>query len=267
MTDSPASVPPKRLEDLSAPAEVLNQLTADSILLWPLGAIEQHGPHLPLNVDAVIAEATATAAAQTCAGEGNPDVWLLPLLPVTKSNEHAWAPGTLWLSAETMLAVVKDVGRCLATTPARRLVFLNAHGGNSALLNMACRELRLAFGLLTFLAHPFVPADQGGASAQHELAMGIHGGHDETSMMLHLRPELVDMGKASRRIPEHLADNKHVRFGGSVTFGWLSDDFGADGHIGDPTQATAEVGAQLFDQAVGQLVEQLREVATFSFQA
>lgn len=95
--------------------------------------------------------------------------------------------------------------------------------------------------------------------------MGIHGGHDETSLMLHLRPELVHMDRASRRIPAHLADNKHVRFGGSVTFGWLSDDFGADGHIGDPTTATAEEGKRLFEVAVNQLVEQLHEVADFHF--
>jgi len=252
----------QKLENLAGP-DVLSEITAESILLWPIGAIEQHGPHLPLNVDAVIADAAATAAAEACAGDL--DIWLLPLLSVTKSNEHAWAPGTLWLSAETMLAVVKDVGRCAATTAAKRLVFLNAHGGNSALLNVACRELRLAFDLMTFLAHPFVPADQGGASAGHELSMGIHGGHDETSLMLHLRPELVHMDRASRRIPAHLADNKHVRFGGSVTFGWLSDDFGADGHIGDPTTATAEEGKRLFEIAVNQLVEQLHEVADFRF--
>lgn len=252
----------KRLEDLTGP-QVLTELTADSILLWPIGAIEQHGPHLPLNVDAVIAQHTAEAAAQACGKEL--DVWLLPLLSVTKSNEHAWAPGTLWLSAETMLAVVKDTGRSIAMTEAKRLVFLNAHGGNSALLNMACRELRLEYDLMTFLAHPFVPPDQGGTSPEHELAMGIHGGHDETSLMLHLRPELVHMDKATRKIPEHLTDNQHVRFGGSVSFGWLSKDFGPDGHIGDPTGANAEEGEKLFAASVSQLTAQLREVAGFRF--
>ena len=255
---------PQRLENLTAP-DVLTKLKADSILLWPLGATEQHGPHLPLNVDSVIAEATAEAAVQACGHEL--DVWLLPQMSVTKSNEHAWAPGTLWLTAETMLAVIKDVGRCIAKTPASRLVFLNAHGGNSALLNMACRELRLAFGLMTFLAHPFVPADQGGASAEHELSMGIHGGHDETSLMLHLRPDLVQMDKASRLIPEHLADNQYVRFGGAVSFGWLSNDFGAEGHIGDPTKATPQEGERLFKLVVERLVEQLQEIAAFSFES
>lgn len=231
------------------------------MLLWPLGAVEQHGPHLPLNVDYVVAKAVAEAAVQ----ESQENVWLLPTMPITKSNEHAWAAGTLWLSAETMLKVISDVGRCVARTEARKLVFLNAHGGNSALLQVACRELRLDFGLQTFLAHPFVPPDQGGESAQHELAMGIHGGHDETSLMLHLRPDLVDMSKATPNVPEHLAQNQHVRFGGSVSFGWLSNDFGTQGHIGDPTQANPEEGARLFARVTQRLVEQITEIAAFDF--
>ena len=193
------------LENLTGP-EVGERLGEGSVVVWPMGAVEQHGPHLPLSVDYVIAEETARAAVEACGEEL--DIWLLPTLAVTKSNEHAWSPGTLWLSAETMLAVVDDVARSVAATSAKRLVFLNAHGGNSALLGMACREVRLKHGLMTFLVHPFVPPDQGGASGEHELAMGIHGGHDETSLMLHLRPELVQMDKATRRIPEHLAGNE-----------------------------------------------------------
>ena len=190
---------------------------------------------------------------------------MLPTLTYTKSNEHSWAPGTMWLSAETLLAVLRDIGRCAARTPAERLVFLNGHGGNSALLQVANRELRLAYGLKTFLTHPFVPADQGGASPPSELGMGIHGGTDETSILLHLRPDLVDMSLATRNVPERLADNKFVRFGGSVAFGWLSDDFGPDGHIGDPTVATAELGAQLFSSAVDIIVAGLHEIAAFEF--
>ena len=142
-------------------------------------------------------------------------------------------------------------------------MFLNGHGGNSALVAMANRELRLQFGLETFLAHPSQPADQGGASPPSELGMGVHGGTDETSMMLHLHPELVDMSKAVREIPEHLAANRHVRFGGSVAFGWLSNDFGDHGHIGDPTQASPELGRTLVDGAIATFVDVLKEVAQF----
>jgi creatinine amidohydrolase len=95
--------------------------------------------------------------------------------------------------------------------------------------------------------------------------MGIHGGTDETSVMLHIRPDLVDMSKAVRRVPEGMAGNKHVRFGGSVPFGWLSNDFFPEGHIGDPTLASAELGASTFATAVSTLGEVLGEVSRFDF--
>lgn len=95
--------------------------------------------------------------------------------------------------------------------------------------------------------------------------MGVHGGADETSIMLHLAPQLVDMSAAVRRIPEGLAGNRHVRFGGRVSFGWLSNDFFPDGLIGDPTGASAELGARLFDGAVRGLCEALAEISAFDF--
>jgi creatinine amidohydrolase len=252
----------RHFADLSGPA-VSTRLTAQSIIIQPLGAIEQHGPHLPLATDSIVATAVAEAAVAEAGDEL--DLWLLPTLQFTKSNEHAWSPGTVWLSATTLLAVIDDIARCVATTPAKRLVFLNGHGGNSALLNVASREARLAHGLMTFLTHPGLPADQGGTSPANELGMGVHGGTDETSLMLHLAPELVDLSLAERRVPEKLAQNAQVRFGGRISFGWLSNDFFPDGYIGDPTAADAELGKRLFEGAVHNLCDGLREVAVFDF--
>lgn len=255
----------RHLADLRAP-QVAELITAHSIFVQPLGAIEQHGPHLPFSTDYVIATRVAEAAVAQAVAEGL-DVWLLPPLAYTKSNEHAWSAGTIWLSADTLLRVLDDIGRCVATTPARKLVFFNGHGGNSSLIGVANREIRLAHGLETFLAHPSVPPDQGGASTSEELGMGIHGGLGETSLMLHLAPDLVDMSRATRNVPEHLAANQYVRFGGKVGFGWLSNDFGPDGHIGDPTGATAEHGKQKFEQAVQAFTEALHEISAFRFRA
>lgn len=252
----------RRFVDLRGP-EVAHQITERSIFVQPLGAIEQHGPHLPLSTDSVVATAVAEAAIDAYGDEV--DAWLLPTLDYTKSNEHAWSPGTVWLSATTLLAVLDDIGRCIATTPAKRLVFFNGHGGNSALLNVANREVRLAHGLMTFLAHPGVPPDQGGTSPANELGMGVHGGTDETSIMLHLAPELVRMELGERRIPEKIAANQYVRFGGRVSFGWMSNDFNDDGYIGDPTAATPELGKELFDGAVRAFGEALREISAFDF--
>lgn len=255
------------LDDLSGP-DAAERLGPDSIVLVPIGAIEQHGAHLPLSVDHVIADEAAKAVVRRL--EGELDLWAIPTMPYSKSNEHAWSKGTIWLSNYTMLRVIDDIARCVAFAGVRRIVFLNGHGGNSTLLNTACREVRLSHKLLTFLVHPFVPpaysAPDPDAASAVELGMGIHGGLDETSVMLHLRPDLVDMSKAIRNVPEWLIENDHVKFGGSVQFGWLSNDFGAPGHIGDPTGATAELGQQLFGESVDFLCDQLREIATFDFQ-
>jgi creatinine amidohydrolase len=196
------------------------------------------------------------------------DLWLMPPLAYTKSNEHSWAPGTMWLSPGTMLSILDELAGSLAATACRRLVVFNGHGGNSALVAVALREIRLKHGLMTFLAHPILPPDSGGADeigdgGIDELAMGIHAGADETSLMLFLEPASVDMSVAVRSIPEHLADNAYVRFGGRVGFGWLSDDFGPDGVIGDPTGASPERGEVLFTQAVAHFAAALGEIAAF----
>lgn len=256
----PGSAPVRRYADLRAD-EVMERITERSIFVVPVGAIEQHGPHLPIGTDLLIAEACAEAVV----GERGDalDLWLLPPLAYTKSNEHAWNAGTIWLGPQTMLAVLDDIGRSLATTRARKVAFVNGHGGNTALLNVACRELRLHHRLLTFLLHPAVPPDHGGLSAPEEGGMGIHGGKDETAVILHLRPDLVDMSQARANLPRALATNDKVRFGGVVSFGWLSDDFGPSGVIGDPTGATAELGADLFATAVRVLGEAMGEIAAF----
>jgi creatinine amidohydrolase len=112
-----------------------------------------------------------------------------------------------------------------------------------------------------------VPPDQGGASTQEELGMGIHGGLGETSLVLHLRPDLVDMAAAERHVPAAMATNRHVRFGGPVAFGWTSDDFGPSGVLGDPTGATAEHGKQQFEAMVAAMGDAFAEIAAFEHPA
>lgn len=257
-----ASSHARHYERLTGP-EVGRRITAESILLLPIGAVEQHGPHLPMSVDHVIAHETASAVVAECGDDL--DVWQLPTLSMSKSNEHAWSPGTLVLSADTMMSVLRDLGRSVATTGAERLVLLNGHGGNTTLLNTALREIRLDTGLKTFLMHPMLPPAYGGASTAEELGMGIHGGRDETAVFMHLRPDEVDLSVAERKVPEGLAGNAHVKFGGSTSFGWVSNDFDPEGYIGDPTGATAELGASLFENAVSTLSEAMIEVKSFDF--
>ncbi|MBU39537.1 MAG: creatininase family protein [Acidimicrobiales bacterium] len=252
-----------RLADITGP-DVSEKIGDNSVILLPVGAIEQHGPHLPMSVDTVIAEETSNALLDSVGSEI--DLWLLPTLSISKSNEHTWSPGTLSYGTATMLSILDDIARCISTTAAKRLVLLNGHGGNTALLITACRDIRVAHGLLTFLVHPSLPPASGGTSTKEELGMGIHGGLNETSVFSYLRPGEVRMEKALRRVPEWMADNKWVKFGGNVQFGWTSRDFGAEGLIGDPTDANPELGKELFEAAVDSLADQLREISSFDFQ-
>lgn len=253
-----------RLHELTGP-EIRDRISAESIVLVPIGAIEQHGPHLPLVVDHLIADSVANAVVDRAGADL--DCWMIPTLPFSKSDEHAWSAGTMWLSRDTTERILDEIAERVAAMGVRRIVFLNGHGGNSTMLNVACREARRHHGLLTFLVHPFPPPAYSPPSETDtgELGMGIHGGHDETSVMLHLRPDLVHLERAERNVPEWLAENDHVRFGGSTQFGWMSDDFGPEGHIGDPTGATAQAGARLFDHAVEHVLAALTEIAGFDF--
>jgi len=253
----------RMLAELSGPA-VARDITADSIIVLPTGAIEHHGAHLPLATDSLVAEAVATEAVLRAADAGL-DVWQLPTLSYTKSDEHHWAPGTVWLGYETLMSTLVDIGRSVAATGAGTLVFLNGHGGNTAMLAVANRELRRRFGLRTFtMGAGFVRAGTGEGGEPDEFGMGIHAGYGETSLVLHLRPDLVDMALAERNVPEYLAEFSQIGFNGyPVSFGWTSDDFGPSGVIGDPTGSTAEAGATFFETSVVNAVAALDEISRF----
>ncbi|MFZ3573949.1 creatininase family protein [Streptomyces sp. BH097] len=253
--------PSHRFAELSM-AQVQERCSADTVAVLPVGAVEQHGPHLPLITDALVAEAASAAAVDGCGAAL--DLWLLPTLSYGRSVEHEWSAGTLSLSTATFAAVLADLGRSVATAGIRRLVLVNGHGGNTSEIQTMLRDLRRAHALTTFAVNAF-PPPQADPFAGIEQGQGIHGGAGETSLMLHLRPDLVDMRAAAPRLPRGLNKNTHVRFGGSVSFGWLSDDFGPDGYLGDPTQATADAGRRAFAALTAQLGEQLDEIARFDF--
>ena len=249
----------RKLAELSGDAAAA-ALGPGSVIVLPPGAIEYHGPHLPLMTDFLIADSVANAAVDAAAAQGL-DVWILPTIAYTKSDEHHWAPGTMWISWDTLMQTVVELGNSLAATPAKKLVFFNGHGGNLALLQVACRELRRRFGLQTFLMGATVPP--GDHDGPEELGLGIHAGHAETSIVQHLRPELVDLSVAEPSVPAHLADYEHIGFRKRVTFGWLSNDFATNGTLGDPTGANAAYGAELFDRSVTDAVAAFAEIARF----
>lgn len=253
---------PRRFTELCGPDAAL--LGPSVVALQPIGAIEHHGPHLPLSTDTLIAEAVAEAVV-----DSQPDLplTLLPGLSYSLSTEHRWAPGTVTVSPSTLLAVLDDVGASLAQAGIEKLVFVNGHGGNTPLLRVACREIRVRHGVLTFLAHPHIPVDQGSenraAHADPEMGFAVHGSAGETSMVMYLRPDLVQIERAERSVPAWLNDYEYVGFGREITFGWSSDDVTPSGVIGDPTLATSERGKNDFEFCVQRLGEAMAEVCRF----
>jgi creatinine amidohydrolase len=246
----------RKLVELAGPA-LASTLTADSILVLPVGSIEHHGPHLPLSTDLLMAELMAERIVDGAVAEGI-DAWLLPAISYAKSDEHAWAAGTFWIDAPTLLETLIGIGRGVAETPARTIVFYNGHGGNVALLQVALRELRVRFGLRTFYLNVAIPA------GDTELGFGIHGGHGETSLAMHLRPDLVDLTGVVDATPRHLADFEQIGFAGAaVQFGWTSDDFGTGGVIGDPTAANAAHGAEIAAALLADGIAGLHEITRF----
>jgi creatinine amidohydrolase len=259
-------VPTTRLwADLSGPS-LVSVTSEQSIAVVPIGAIEHHGPHLPLRTDALVAEAVASAAVERVAAAGV-DAWLLPTIQYAKSDEHYWAPGTLWIEGTTLLDQLVQLGRSVAMTPVKTIVFVNGHGGNVMLLGWANRELHRQFGLRVFS----MPAGAGAAAdgedgRPDEMGQGIHAGFGETSVVMHLAPHLVAPDMPPRNVPEKIAGMNHIGFNRKpVMFGWTSDDFGPTGVIGDATGANAAAGKEIFDRGVDFVSEALTEIDGFEF--
>lgn len=250
------------LGDLAGP-DVLPTMGEARVLLQPIGAFEHHGPHLPLSTDSLVVDAVAQAVV---ADHPELEVSLLPTLSYGLSTEHVWAPGTVTLSVSTLLAVLDDVATAAVRAGAGRLALLNGHGGNTHLLRVACREIRAKHGLATFLVHPSLPPDNGGPPTDpREEGLGIHGGLGETSVVLYLRPDLVDMSKAERAVPSWVNERGSVGFGGTAEFAWLSNDLSPSGVAGDPTIATAEAGKVRFESAVTAVAGALADISAFRF--
>lgn len=165
-----------------------------TVAILPTAAIEQHGPHLPVGTDTMIAEGMLARLRETCPDDI--DIRVLPVQAVGKSNEHIHAPGTLTLSAQTALAAWQEIGLSVARAGVRKLVIVNSHGGNLDLVSILSRELRVRAGMLAVKCQWGAFGHPDGMYPAQELAYGIHGGDVETSLMLQFRPETVDMGAA-----------------------------------------------------------------------
>ena len=253
--------------DLPAPA--FHDLPDDLVAVLPCGATEQHGPHLPLSVDTVLTEAVTTWALAALAPDQN--VLVLPPLTITKSGEHDAHPGTLSLSAETLLAVLRDVGASVARSGVKRMVLLNGHGGNTAVLEIAARDLRMAHGLIVVVSSWFGFAEYAGHFDTDTLVHDLHAGDVETSAMLAVCPGHVAMSLAVDFRPAMMdwaADFPAIGLAGQPARpGWIIDDIATQGACGNAAAATVEKGEALLASAGRNLAAFLGQFARFDHRA
>jgi creatinine amidohydrolase/Fe(II)-dependent formamide hydrolase-like protein len=234
------------------------------IAVLPIAATEQHGPHLPLITDALIAESVARAAVAGLDAGSN--MWVLPTLCYGKSTEHLGRAGTISMSAATLMDVCLDLGESLALSGVGKLVFVNGHGGQPGLLDLVARDIRHRSGLAVFPVMPSRFPLPPGVDDPDPFA--IHGGYLETSLVMAIAPHLVRAHRAvadGLRLSELYRRQRHLTLEGAVPTAWLIGDVSASGVVGDPAGASAGVGAQVLEHWAGQLAEALLEVRAFAF--
>jgi creatinine amidohydrolase len=239
-----------------------------AVAVLPLGATEQHGAHLPLSTDTDIAEGLFEAALERVSG--GVTVLRLPTIAIGASAEHGDWAGTLSVPAETLAATLRSIGAGVAAAGVRRLVLLNAHGGNLAAMDIAALDLRRAHDLLVVKLH--YPRLAIGAIdlPGDELRRGIHGGAVETAMMLHLQPERVDRSAfPGADAPTPGMDERSGRVGpnGEAPYAWLAADLDAAGLAGDPRRADPALGERLVTGYAAAIGEVLTETARMDWPA
>lgn len=259
--------PSRRWADVSARDFALAQrsgLAAQTVAILPVGAVEQHGPHLPLKVDTALVEGVVDAALPLMAADV--PVLVLPTQAIGLSLEHQDYAGTLSLSPATLLAVWTELGVCVARAGVKKLLIFNAHGGNVSSMDIVARQLRMQCGLLVYHSSWFnlpQPAGVNEAFSAHEHRFGVHGGETETSMMLHLAPELVRMEHA-----RNFASSSEVRArqfpilgnGKSAKLGWAMQDYNPQGAAGNAAAADAQRGQALVQGAAASLAQLCAEI-------
>lgn len=242
-------------QDLTT-ADVASLDRARSVAILPTAAVEQHGPHLPLGTDAMI-NAGVLARAMVLA-PADLDMLVLPAMSVGKSNEHQDFPGTLTLSAETMIRALTEIGEGLARAGLRKLVLFNTHGGQPQVLDIVAQDLRARFGMIAVVANAWRMMDRDAHFPPSEREAGLHGGGIETALMLHLHADLVRRDQirdftSSARVLEGSFPQLSTQ--GRVAFAWQAQDLNPAGAVGDARLGTAEIGRVLVEQAAARLVD------------
>jgi creatinine amidohydrolase len=234
------------------------------IAVLPVAAIEQHGPHLPVGVDSYIAEAYLARIRALLPQDSG--VAFLPVQTIGASDEHRAFRGTLTLSPETALRAFIEIGESVHRAGIAKLVIINSHGGNIALIDLAARQLRVRLNMLAVHASWGRFGYPDGLFSEAEQVHGIHGGDVETSIMLAAYPDLVRRDKIANFVPTTYVmerEYKVLRADFPAGFGWMTQDLNAFGAVGDASLATAEKGEAALDHGARAFVDLLRDVERF----
>ena len=239
----------RRFDNLSWPKASAAALQRGATLIWPFGACEQHGPHLPLRTDALFSEVIISRVVDRLPPDD--PIWILPAQAIGFSPEHRAFPGTISLSAGLLIQLITEVGQQLAGMGVKRLLLFNAHGGQIGLLQVAARQLRAqspSMAVLPCFLWSGVEALRELVTAE-ELQFGLHASLAETSLMLNLAPELV--GEARPVDGDHASVFSQATppqgwsLEGHAPCAWLSNDLSESGVIGDSRGASESLGQAL----------------------
>tara|TARA_Y100001968_G_scaffold310906_1_gene332318 strand:+ start:23633 stop:24457 length:825 start_codon:yes stop_codon:yes gene_type:complete len=234
-----------------------------STLVWPFGACEQHGPHLPLVTDAFFAEKILFEVLKRL--PPSCPIWSLPVQSIGFSPEHASFPGTISISANAMLQLVSEIGEQVAEMGFKRLIFFNAHGGQIGLLQTIARQLRVkcpSMAVLPCFLWNGVDSLEG-LIPDKEVEEGLHAALAETSLMMYLNPELVGSERPIDGINEQFLESeqsfksapKGWSLEGAAPCAWLTQDLSESGVIGDSSSSNYELGKNIEKVLVDHWVE------------
>jgi creatinine amidohydrolase len=257
-------IPPKRYFPYLTWTEIQSMPDKENVvIIQPVGALEQHGPHLPIVVDSAIGMGVIGKALEKL--ESNIPAYTLPCFYYGKSNEHWHFPGTITLSAQTLLLVLMEVADSLYRSGFRKLILMNSHGGQPQVMEIAARDIHQKYG--DFLVFPLftwrVPNIAHELLTEKELEYGIHAGDAETSLMLSLLPEQVRREKAVKEYPSGLPEDSLLSMEGNLPFAWLTRELTQSGVMGDATVATKEKGDRILDSLANGWVQVIRDVYKF----
>lgn len=220
---------------------------ANTVIVLPTGAIEQHGPHLPCAVDSMIVSAVMGHALSQL--ESNIPAYALPTITYGKSNEHVHFPGTFSIQYNTFYHTLLEIGESIYRSGFRKFLMVNAHGGQPQILQMVARELRIRHADFVIIFFGIWDVDWDKSNiADDEQQRSMHAGHDETALMLAIAPELVHMELAENHLPAAFPCPTLSK--GKPPLGWCSLDFNPSGVIGDPTHATPAYGQKILNELI-----------------